>query len=130
MRVRGSLALLLVSGALLTACGDERDTSPDTADLAGPHVETISPSAPTTLGPTGAIAVTFSEPVDPASVTDQSVTVGGLAATRSVQGAVVTLRPAASWPPGASLTVAVTSSVRDLAGNAAAPWSAAVTTAP
>jgi hypothetical protein len=137
MRTRLVLAtaLAVAACALAAGCGDERDMETSTAgggaDTFGPHVETISPSSPAELGPEDPIRVTFSEAVDPATVTEQSLTLSvGTGAFRTIQGDVVTIRPDGSWPAGTTITVVVTSAVRDLAGNAADPWSAAVATHP
>jgi Bacterial Ig-like domain len=125
MRVRFPL-VLAASAVLVVACGDDREgdsTAP--ADSTAPHVESVSPSGG--LRATDVITVTFDEAVDAASVTPDSVSVGAIQASRTVAGSVVILAPAGgAWPSVPSITVVVTSAVRDLAGNAAGPWSAVV----
>jgi hypothetical protein len=66
------------------------------------------------------VSVTFSEPVDPATVTASSFLVAGsqpVQGTLSVNGSTVTFDPAESFSPSTLHTVTITTDVRDLAGN-------------
>ena len=94
----------------------------------GPTADTQAPE-PVTVTPTGTgvdratnITVTFSEPIDPASVTDATFTVtptGGnpISGTIAVAGATATFTPAALLAYGTTYSVRLTPGIRDLAGN-------------
>jgi hypothetical protein len=128
-RAIGWAALLCVLGCGGGGGGGSvlpRDTTPpavvSTSPIAGDFVQDLA--APLT--------VTFGEPLDPASVTTSSVTVtaGGMPVPGALTcgGAVVTFAPAGGWVPGQRYAVAVTAVVRDVAGNAAIPFSFEIAT--
>ena len=86
---------------------------------------------------TTAVTVTFSEPVDPASVNAVSLTIGDdgvrLAANVWVEGDTVFLVPTAPLSPSRRYTVTLTTAVKDLDGGALAEryqWSFTTTAAP
>lgn len=111
--------------ALVIGCGGGGGggTTPDTS---APVIASIDPPADTFgAGVNDSITVTFNEAIDPASVTASSVALqaasgGAVAATRSVNGAIVRLIPNAQLDRSAVYRVGVTAGVRDLAGNALA----------
>jgi hypothetical protein len=85
---------------------------------------------------TATISVTFSEPVDPSTLTATSfsVTAGGstVAGGVAASGATATFTPAAPLAAGASYSVVVSTAVKDMAGNplaAAHAWSFATAAA-
>ncbi len=142
--VAGTAGAVLVT-ALLPATGDRgsgqatvggRDdlVALDVAiEAVGPTVVSISPPDGAVRVPLDAsIRVVFSEPVDPASV-PAAFTVStnpGLAGSVRVapDGRAATFTPAARLAPATVHTVALGAGVRDLAGNALAPFSASFTT--
>ncbi len=78
-----------------------------------------SPASGATLGPDQEIVVTFSEPMDPATLS-----LGGAMATEARssladQGQTLTLEPASAWTGGPTRTLSVNAS--DLAGNELVP---------
>jgi len=71
------------------------------------------------------VTVTFSEPIEPSSVTSTSFAIAGVAGAVSVTGSTATLTPSAPLSANTSYTVTVSTGVTDLAGNALAapdPW--------
>jgi uncharacterized delta-60 repeat protein len=131
-RATVSVAARDVAGNPLTAPSTWWFTIRPEPDLAPPTVTGRTPaSAATGVAIDAAVAVTFSEPVDPATVTTLSFRVapsGGAAldGTASVSGALATFTPALALAYGTTYDVTIGTAVRDLAGNAlAAPesWS-------
>ncbi|MDX2253577.1 MAG: Ig-like domain-containing protein [Nitrospira sp.] len=97
-------------------------TAPDTTD---PIVIGTSPSSgATNVATTSALTVTFSEPIDPSSVTTETFSVRAgpnppITGTLSVNGATVTFTPSPGAPLdfNTSFTVTLTTGIRDLARN-------------
>ena len=78
-----------------------------------------------------AVTVTFSEPVDPLTVTDRTFLIPGVTGDLTVQGNVVLFRPTMPLSHDGIYTVDLTQGIRDLAGNAmAAPFSFTFFTVP
>ncbi|MGI9043509.1 MAG: Ig-like domain-containing protein [Gemmatimonadaceae bacterium] len=110
-----------------------------TIDNTPPTVTGVVPANNATAVPTSStVRVTFSEPMDPATITTSTITVRNTVTTVVVAGTMSydqATRTAAFTPGGLSnltnYTVTVTTGVRDLAGNAlAAPFTSTFTTAP
>lgn len=127
--------------AVFAACGTEEGLGPDPTDEGGNQQNTNEDqTAPTILSVVPAdgataielntnVVVTFSEPIDAASVSTSSFTVGSVAGTIQVAGAVATFDPTDSYSAGSSLSVNLSTSVADLAGNSlSAPFSSSFTT--
>ena len=98
-----------------------RTSSPD---VTPPFVESIDPANGATGVPaTTSIAVTFSEPIESASVTSQTfrITTGGNGIAGAFAfgngGRLVTFTPASALPFSVAITVELTSGITDLAGN-------------
>lgn len=92
------------------ACSSPGDQTP-------PSVSSVTPAdGAGGVDPAVTVRVTFSEPVDPASVTTAAFGVGTAAGSIVVDGATATLTPAAPLDEGQSYQVSVTG-VRDTAGN-------------
>ncbi len=111
------LAACWLAAGLLAAC-----SGGGTPDTTAPAVVAVTPAASAAaVGVGSAIEVTFSEPVQPGSVTAATFTVesGGTAisGTRSVQGAVARFVPLGGLSLGSSYRVTLTTGIRDLAGN-------------
>ena len=111
-----------------------RTASPDTT---APRVQTTSPVAGAAgVGLTAPIDVTFTEPVDPATVTPQSfrVSIGGspVAGTRQIinSNALARFVSTEPLPTDAGVVVELTSAITDTAGNALADSDGAVLSAP
>ena len=108
---------------LFAACGDSSPTEIINRDTTRPVVASVTPLANTTGVAIGAtITVSFSEPVDPTTVTTTTLSIAGpngpVAGSIVVTGAVATFTPAAPFTEFASsFTARVTTGVRDLAGN-------------
>jgi len=108
------------------------------SDTTPPMISSTSPaSGATGVGVNTAISVTFSEAMDPASVTGTSFTVmtGSTAVPGSVNysGTTATFTPTGSLAYSTSYTATVTTGAKDLAGNALASnhaWGFGTTTAP
>jgi hypothetical protein len=119
-RSRFLLRTALLACIALLACNDSSPT--DEGDSIRPVVTSVTPLASAedvAIGTT--ISVTFSETVDPATVTAATFTVEGpdgpIAGTVTVAGRVATFTPAAPLTElGSGYTATVTAS--DLAGNA------------
>ena len=128
-------ALALV--AMLAACGGAAE--PFLTAPTGSAIDTTRPTIVGTLPGTNAnavptnsmIEVTFSEPVDSASVTNAAFSLsGGFTGPITVTGASAKLVPYPALPPNTTITVTI-SGVKDLAGNTiAAHYSWSFTTAP
>ncbi len=110
-------------------------TTSDSSSASGPTVTAVTPAAGAVDVPVSTpIQLTFSAPVDPATVISTFIyarTPRGVAATTLSQPAPnqVTLTPVTPWPAATEITVNVTGSVRDLAGNSATSFSSKFTTA-
>jgi hypothetical protein len=108
---------------LFAACGDSSPTGIVNRDTTRPVVASVTPLANATSVAIGAtITVTFSEPVDPTTVTTATLLIAGpngpVAGSVVVAGTVATFTPAAPLTEFASsYTARVTTGVRDLAGN-------------
>jgi methionine-rich copper-binding protein CopC len=95
-----------------------------TPDITSPSVTSIAPvDGATGVAVTTAVIVTFDEPVNPLTVNVNTLQprVNGIivAGSYSVNGAIATFTPAASWPGNSQVVVWVHGGgVRDLAGNA------------
>lgn len=108
----------------------ETDTTPPVLVLISPAENAVN------VPVSSLILVTFSEPVDSASVTASSfiVTASGVVVTGalSVAGAAATFTPAIDLPYGAVITLQLTSAIHDTAGNplSAATYSFIIEAAP
>ena len=107
------------------------------ADTVPPTVVSSSPATSATGVATNAkIAITFSEAMDPASLSATTFTVvqGTTPVSGAVSygalGAVATFTPTANLATGTAFTATITTGAKDLAGNAlAAPYAISFTTA-
>ena len=102
-------------------------------DQTPPTVVTTNPANLATGVPTNSpIVVTFSEPLDSASVTNAAFSLNnGVTGTIVVNGAVATLTPSPGLPAGTTMTGTLSTAIRDRAGNPlAAPVTFQFTTAP
>jgi hypothetical protein len=119
LRYRPLLAALLVLA--IGACGGD-STSPDICDPSDPlctlSIVSVAPvNGATNVTLTTTVTVTFSQAVDPASVTSSTFRVGTVAGTISVNGATATFTPASPLDEGVTLAVTV-QNVRTAAGIA------------
>ena len=128
-----TLGVAGIAACILAACGSSNNITGngDTGgrDSTPPTVQTVSPAAGATDVSTAAsVQVTFSEPIDPTSVTATAFAVGSVSGAIDASGTNATFTPDAPLDPGASYTVTVTG-VRDTAGNAmASPFTSSFTT--
>ncbi len=104
-------------------------------DTATPAVSTIAPTANSTaIGTNSTIRIQFSEALDQISVNTGTLTLTGNSvsipwnATFDSTGTVLTITPQASLPASTPITVALSSGVNDLAGNALPAFSSVFTT--
>ena len=110
-----------------------------TVDTTPPTVSSVVPAnAALNVATNTTVRVTFSEPMDPATITAATITLRNTVTTALVAGTVTYDVPTrvATFTPGGPLsnatnyTVTVTTGVRDVSGNAlAAPFSSVFTTA-
>ncbi len=104
-----------------------RFTTGSGSDTTGPEVASVDPANGSTAPPQTTVSITFSEPVDPTSVTTSAVRLeqGGtrLNATLSLSSdnRVVTLKPSSKLADGKTYDVLVTTDVLDLAANSLSP---------
>ncbi len=112
-------------GVLTTAEGE---------DATSPAVTEVSPPDGTINAPVNSlVAVRFTEPIDPTSVTSNVVTLnaGGSAIAGSIEASsdrlTLTLTPSSDLTPSTTYTVAV-SGVTDLVGNTTVPFTSSFTT--
>jgi len=137
----GNRMLVGLLVAALAACGDGNGQDFLTpiggngggTDTTAPTVVGTSPANGATSVPrTAAIAVTFSENLDSASVTNAAFSLdNGVTGTIVVNGAVATLTPAPGLPASTTVTGTLSTAIKDRAGNPlAAPVTFQFTTAP
>ena len=110
-------------------------TTANTPDVTGPVVQAVTPTNGSTgVGPYATVSLTFSESVNPNTVTPTSVTLFagstrlGASLTRSLDNRMVFL--STTLPPQTTITVVATSEIRDLSGNALATFTSSFVTAP
>jgi hypothetical protein len=94
-----------------------------TVDLTPPRVTGVSPDNNATgIGVNAQVVATFSEAIDPASVSDGSIVLQSngnpIAGTMQVAGNQIAFTPASRLPTGAPVVATVVSGIKDLAGNA------------
>jgi len=104
---------------IMGACAEATDPGNNNNNGgAGPSVASVSPvDGATNVDATTTVRVTFSEAVDPASVTAAAFTVGSATGAIDVTGATATFTPDAPFAHGSGQTVRL-SGVRDLDGEA------------
>ena len=108
-----AIALILGGCAQATDPGGNNNTGGS-----GPSVASVSPSdGATDVDGATTVTVTFSEPVDPASVTATAFSVGSATGAVTVSGATATFTPDAPFAGGSNQAVRVTG-VRDGDGDA------------
>ena len=141
-RTVGSWMRLGVLVAALAACGDgsgQDFLTPlnggggTSGDTTRPTVVSTNPADGSTSVPrTATISVTFSENVDSASVTNSAFSFdNGVTGTIVVSGAVATLTPTPALPALTTIHGALSTAIKDRAGNPlAAPVTFQFTTAP
>ncbi len=126
--------------ATLVACSGSGDsflsrvtgTGAGTDIIAPTLVSTNPANLATSVPRTATISVTFSEPLDSASVTNTAFTLdNGVTGTIVVNGATATLTPSPLLPASTTIRATLSTAIRDRAGNPlAAPVTFQFTTAP
>jgi len=118
---RFALALVLVT-LVLVSCSSSDDNGPSGPDAGAPTVSSMSiTDGQTDVGLVGKLSVTFSEPMDPATINDTTFVVGGRSAVGYVEYDESTYT--ASFLPDSLLTpetwhiLTVSDDVTDEAGN-------------
>lgn len=128
-----------VLGALVAGCGGGGGGSSSAGDTVAPTVLfTTPPHNASAIGTNSSLAITFSEAIDPSTVTNATIvladTTGGVpvnltSLSYDATNRIVTMTPA-PLTGGHSYTAQVTTNVRDLAGNrVASPYIWSFTTA-
>ena len=122
--------MALVLSVLLAACGGGRDPilgSGDVSLVGGvpPTVTAVAPLNNATLVPTNTrVIATFSEAINPASITSTSFTLKqgetAVAGTTSYSGVNAVFTPAIALANSTTYTATITTGAKDLAGNAMA----------
>jgi hypothetical protein len=112
-------------------------TGAGAADVTRPTVTLVTPADGSVAVPINtSVVLTFSEPVDPSSVTTEALglLINGsevsLQIFRSADNTVATLDPFNPLPSGATVTVLATEQVVDLAGNRLEPFASTFTVEP
>lgn len=122
-----ALALLVALGGCHKSKNRGAAAAPTTPPVSGtdttpPTVSSTAPlNAATGVATNGALSVTFSEAMDPASLTSASFTLtggGAVAGAVSYSGTTAVFTPGTTLAPNTLHTATVTTSARDLAGNA------------
>src|SRR6185503_11297778 len=108
-------------------------TTANATDVEAPVVTAVTPAdGATEIGPNAAVVLTFSEPLNPATVTGSTIALFSgadyLGGPTSLSGDNRTVMISRGLPFGSVMTVMVTSGIRDLAGNEAAGFSSTFTT--
>ncbi|NIR78658.1 MAG: Ig-like domain-containing protein, partial [Gemmatimonadetes bacterium] len=120
MRVSALVGIYGLGIALAVAAGCDGDEAESTTEIDStpPRVVSMSPAdGAAGIPTTSTVSATFSEPVDPSSVTTTSFSVVGVVGTVGVSDATATFTPDASLAPGTEYTATLTGAVTDLAGN-------------
>lgn len=118
-----SLILLLFVVVFITACGAGGDggtntNNPGASDTTKPTVSQTSPANGVTgVAVNSAISVTFSEAIDPSTVTTSTFQVAGVTGPVSVNGTTATFTPSSNLGYNTPYTVTLTTGVKDTAGN-------------
>jgi hypothetical protein len=116
-------AVYLIAVAGLTSCAGDGTGPGNGGDVTPPSVMATSPtSGELDVAVTTALTVTFSEPVDPVTITLASFTLQagatGVGGTVTASGATATFTPSSALARGTLYTATVTTAVTDTAGNA------------
>jgi len=118
--------LCIVTAAAIGACGE-----PAAPDVTPPTVVAALPPDASVAVATGiSVGATFSEPMDPASLTTSTVTLKRTSSGAAVAGAVsytagtrtVSFTPAAALANTTAYTFSISTGAKDLAGNAMAAF--------
>ena len=129
---------IVVANLLLAACGGAgTEATPPAADTTPPTIQATSPAASASaVALPAAITVTFSEPIDAATVTTASFTVSvasvPVAGSVSASGVMASFVPAAPLAAGTAYSASISAAVKDAAGNPLATtlaWSFTTATA-
>ena len=108
------------------------------ADTIAPTVLGVAPpNNQQNVGLNGLVVVTFSEPINPITANSNAVSLSYGSPSTAISTSVsfnstnnqVTFTPTAPLPPSTTITVAITSGVQDVAGNAVTPQSTTFKTA-
>jgi len=114
----GSVLALLLVGALI-GC-----TAVAAGDTTPPTVKSVLPADMATGVTSNAVKATFSEALDPATVTTTTFTLfqglNPVAGTAAYSNLIATFTPSVVLYPGAVYTATITTGVKDVAGNALA----------
>ncbi len=134
LAVPALVLLLVITGCETDGTGDGGGES---TDVTPPTVESVSPGADETdIAVNTNISITFSEEMDPVTITGETITVSSsagtlsdtdngassrnVAGTLSYENMIATFTPEADFAFSTTFTVTVTTDVTDLAGNAIA----------
>ena len=117
---RAGAALFVLMGILSCGGGDTPVTPTDTTPPTVVSTVPVDGAVDVAINGT-AISVTFSEAIDPATVTDVTLTMNpSMACTRGCTNATATMTPSAALAYGTTYTVTATTGIKDQAGNALA----------
>ena len=112
-----TLSLILV----LAGCSSSEDSGGGGSvapDVTAPTIVSVSPvDFAASVSVVSPVVVTFSEAVDPASVSAVTVSLVGVPGTATASGNVATFAPQTNLSPDEDYTLQVTAAVRDMAGN-------------
>jgi predicted small lipoprotein YifL len=114
--------MLLLSVFLIAGCGGGGDGFYYFPDTTKPTVTlTVPANAATGIAATAKLTATFSEAMDPSTITATTFTVKhgvtAVAGTVSYSGVTATFTPASALLPNTIYTATITTGVKDLAGN-------------
>jgi hypothetical protein len=125
-----TFSLFILAAAVVTSSACSRDGSPigpptPPSDVTAPTIwSTVPADYSTSISTHGALTITFSEPMDPATLTNLSFTLmqqnTPVPARVSFDGVTATLVPTDSLLANANFTASVSVVATDVAGNALA----------
>ncbi len=114
MRIKLSIAVFL----MVIACSSEEQLTPPPRDTARPTIVSVAPLDASTGVPSDAsVAVTFSEAVDPASITTSTLSIDGVSGLAASTDEFASFTPNSQLSPSTVYNATVTTGVKDLAGN-------------
>ena len=114
-------SLLVLS--FVAACGDSDDDKPATTDTTAPSIVSTTPlDEDTEVALGGNLAVTFSEAMDPTTITEVTLTLKqgtkAIDGTVAYSGVTATFEPDSALETGTVYSATLTTGATDLAGNA------------
>jgi hypothetical protein len=130
MRFKLGIAVFL----LIVACSEKDQLTPPPRDTTRPTIISVAPlNASTGIPSDAGVAATFSEAMDPSSITTSTFSINGVAGVTTSTDEFASFTPNAQLTPNTEYAATITTGVKDIAGNALAEeyvWSFTTNTLP